>query len=76
MKERNKRSPFGKLNIQVVDMLANTEVNLNGLEKEVNNLESLQPSKQRPECLDKTRVINVKDRGTRKIVKGNNRWLD
>ena len=44
-----KISPFGKMNIQVADMLSNTRVNLNGLEKEFNYLESLQPSKQRPE---------------------------
>ena len=41
--------PFGKMNIQVEDMLSNTGVNLNSLEKEFNYLESLQPSKQRPE---------------------------
>ena len=44
-----KISPFGKMNIQVADMLSNTGVTLNGLEKEFNYLESLQPSKQRPE---------------------------
>ena len=44
-----KISPFGKMNTQVVDMLSNTGLTLNGLEKEFNYLDSLQFSKQRPE---------------------------
>ena len=44
-----KISPYGKMNIKVADMLSNTGVTLNELEKEFNYLESLQPSKQRPE---------------------------
>ena len=46
----HKISPFWKMNIQIADMILNTGVALNWLETEFNYLESLQPSKQRPEC--------------------------
>ena len=48
-KTEQKISPFGKMNIQVADMLSNAGITLKGLEKEFNYLDSLQPSKQRPE---------------------------
>ena len=35
--------------MQVADMISNTAVSLNNLEKECNYLDSLQPSKQKPE---------------------------
>ena len=39
-------SPFGKMNVQVADMMSNIGITLNSLEKDCNYLESLQPSKQ------------------------------
>ncbi|MCW4346280.1 MAG: ribonuclease H family protein [Candidatus Thiodiazotropha endolucinida] len=44
-----KISPFGKMNVQVADMFSNTGVSLHGLEKEVNYMESIRPSKRKPE---------------------------
>ena len=42
-------SPLGEMNVQVADMMSNTGITLNSLEKDCNYLESLQPSKQKPE---------------------------
>ena len=44
-----KISPFGKMNIQVADMVSNTGISLHCLEKEFNYSETLQPSKRQPE---------------------------
>ncbi|MEW8545279.1 MAG: reverse transcriptase domain-containing protein, partial [Candidatus Thiodiazotropha sp.] len=44
-----KISPFGKMNLQVADMISNTGISLHCLEKEVTFTESLQPSKRKPE---------------------------
>ena len=41
--------PYGKMNMQVANMISNTGVSLDNLEKECNCLDSLQPSKQKPE---------------------------
>ena len=42
-------SHFGKMNVQVADMMSNTGITLNSLEKDCNYLEKLLPSKQKPE---------------------------
>ena len=44
-----KISPFGKMNIQIADVVSNTGISLHCLEKEFNYLETLQPSKRQPE---------------------------
>ena len=44
-----KISPFGKMNVQVADMVSNTGIFLHCLEKEFTFTESLQPSKSKPE---------------------------
>lgn len=45
----HKLSPFGKMDVQIADMISNTGISLNSLEKQFNYMESLQPSKQKPE---------------------------
>ena len=44
-----KISPFGKMNVQVADMVSNTGIPLHCLEKECTYAESLRPSKSKPE---------------------------
>ena len=44
-----KVSLFGKMNVQVADMISNTGISLHCLEKEFTFTESLQPSKRKPE---------------------------
>ena len=44
-----KISPFGKMNLQVADMITNTGISLHSLEKEFSYLDSLQPTKRPPE---------------------------
>ena len=44
-----KISPFGKMSIQIADMISNTGISLHCLEKEFNFSETLQPSKRQPE---------------------------
>lgn len=48
-KSEKKISPFGKMNLQMADMCTNTGISLHSLEKELNFLESLRPSKSPPE---------------------------
>ena len=38
-KTEQRLSPFGKMNMQVADMISNTGVSLNNLEKECNSLQ-------------------------------------
>ena len=45
----HKISPFGKMSIQIADMISNTGISLHCLEKEFNFSETLQPSKRQPE---------------------------
>ena len=45
----HKISPFGKMNLQVADMISNTGIALHSLEKEFTFTDSLQPSKRKPE---------------------------
>ena len=45
----HKISPFGKMNLQVADMISNTGIALHSQEKEFTFQESLQPSKSKPE---------------------------
>ena len=44
-----KVSPFGKMNVQVADMISNTGISLLSLEKEFTYTECLRPSKPKPE---------------------------
>ena len=44
-----KISPFGKMSIQIADMISNTGISLHCLEKEFTFSETLQPSKRQPE---------------------------
>ena len=44
-----KVSPFGKMNVQVADMISNTGIALQCLENEFTFTESLRPSKRKPE---------------------------
>ena len=48
MTER-KISPFGKMHIQIADIISNTGISLHCLEKEFTFSETLQPSKRQPE---------------------------
>ena len=48
-KIEHRLSPFGKMNIQLADMTSNTGLALHNLEQELNFLDSLQPSKKKPE---------------------------
>lgn len=45
----HKTSPFGIMNILIADMKSNTGISLHSLEKEFSYLESLQPTKRKPE---------------------------
>ena len=62
MTER-KISAFGKMNIQIADMISNTGISFHCLEKEFTFSETLQPSKRQPEYwqnlgLSKSRTKN------------------
>ena len=62
-----KISPFGKIDIQVANMLSNTRMTLNGLEKDFN----FAATQTATRVLEGTRIIKVKNRRAIKAITKN-----